>query len=73
MVAEISIADTGLGMGPEEMPNLFEPFHTSKVKGMGLGLAIARRIIRLHDGDIVISSESNKGTVVKVILPQGAE
>ena len=73
MVAEISIADTGVGMGPEEMPNLFEPFHTSKVKGMGLGLAIARRIVRVHHGDVVISSESNKGTVVKVILPQGAE
>lgn len=71
-VTEISIADTGVGIPAEEMPNLFKPFHTSKVKGMGLGLSISRRIIAGHNGDIVVSSEPNKGTVVKVILPQGS-
>jgi signal transduction histidine kinase/CheY-like chemotaxis protein len=72
MVAEVSISDTGAGISPEEMPNLFKPFHTSKVKGMGLGLAISRRIVRGHNGDIIISSEPNKGTEVKIVLPQGA-
>ncbi len=72
MVAEISISDTGTGISPEEMPNLFKPFHTSKVKGMGLGLAISRRIVREHSGDIFVSSEPNKGTEVKIVLPQGA-
>ncbi len=71
-VTEISIADTGVGIPAEEMPNLFKPFHTSKVKGMGLGLSISRRIIASHKGDIMISSEPNKGTVVKIVLPQGA-
>jgi len=71
-VAEISIADTGVGIAPEEMPNLFKPFHTSKVKGMGLGLPISRRIVRGHRGEIVVSSEPNKGTTVKVVLPYGA-
>ncbi|UCD57681.1 MAG: response regulator [Candidatus Hydrogenedentota bacterium] len=72
MVAEISIADTGVGITPEEMPNLFKPFHTTKVKGMGLGLPISQRIIRGHNGDVTISSEPNKGTVIRVVLPQGA-
>ncbi|RJP75303.1 MAG: response regulator [Candidatus Abyssobacteria bacterium SURF_17] len=72
MYAEIAISDTGTGIGPEEMTNLFKPFHTSKVKGLGLGLAISRRIIRGHNGDIEIASEPSKGTVVKLVLPQGA-
>jgi len=70
-VTEISIDDTGIGITPEEMPILFKPFHTSKVKGMGLGLSISRRIVRGHHGDITVSSESNKGTSVKVLLPRG--
>jgi len=70
-VAEIMISDTGVGIPPEEMPNLFKPFHTSKVKGMGLGLSISRRIIREHSGDITVSSEPDKGTTVRVILPHG--
>jgi nitrogen-specific signal transduction histidine kinase/DNA-binding response OmpR family regulator len=71
-VVEISIADTGAGIPDEELPSLFKPFHTNKVKGMGLGLAISRRIVRKHKGDILVSSEPNKGTTVKVVLPQGA-
>jgi two-component system sporulation sensor kinase A len=39
---------------------------------MGLGLAISQKIVREHKGDITVSSEPNKGTVVKVVLPQGA-
>ncbi len=71
-VTEISIADTGTGIAPEDIPNLFRPFHTSKVKGMGLGLSISRRIIRGHSGEIMISSDKSGGTLVKIILPQGA-
>ncbi len=70
-VAEILISDTGVGISPEEMADLFKPFHTSKVKGMGLGLSISRRIIREHRGDITVLSEPDKGTTVKVILPHG--
>lgn len=71
-VAEILIADTGAGIPPEEIPNLFQPFHTSKLRGMGLGLPISRRIVREHSGDITVSSEPDKGTIVKIILPHGA-
>jgi PAS domain S-box-containing protein len=69
--AEICIADTGMGIEPEEIPNLFKPFHTQKLKGMGLGLAISRRIIMEHRGNIAVSSEVNKGTTVKIVLPYG--
>ena len=70
--AEICIADTGMGIAPEDIPNLFKPFHTGKLKGMGLGLSISRRIIMGHRGDITVSSEVNKGTTVKIVLPYGA-
>jgi PAS domain S-box-containing protein len=73
VVAEIKITDTGVGIPPEEIPNLFKPFHTSKLRGMGLGLSISRRIINEHSGDITISSEPNKGTTVKIALPYGAK
>jgi PAS domain S-box-containing protein len=68
---EIRIADSGVGIEPEEMQNLFKPFYSKKVKGMGLGLAISQKIIREHKGDITISSTPQKGTTVTVVLPQG--
>jgi nitrogen-specific signal transduction histidine kinase/DNA-binding response OmpR family regulator len=71
-IAEIQITDTGVGIAPEELPNLFKPFHTGKLKGMGLGLPISRRIIMEHSGNITVSSELNKGTTVKIVLPYGA-
>ncbi len=71
-ITEIVIADTGVGIPSEEMPNLFQPFHTKKLKGMGLGLAISRRIVRKHSGDILVSSTPDKGTTVKILLPHGA-
>lgn len=71
VITEIVISDTGHGVTSEERPNLFKPFHTTKVKGMGLGLATARRIVRGHNGEILLSSEPGKGTVVRIVLPQG--
>jgi len=68
---EIRIADSGVGIEPEEMQNLFKPFYSKKVKGMGLGLAISQKIIREHKGDITISSTPQEGTTVTVVLPQG--
>jgi PAS domain S-box-containing protein len=72
-VAEILISDTGVGIPPEELPDLFKPFHTSKLKGMGLGLPISRRIVREHCGDITVTSKPNEGTTVRIILPYGAK
>jgi signal transduction histidine kinase len=46
----ISVRDTGPGLSPDSIPNLFEPFYTTKVGGIGIGLAICRSIIEAHGG-----------------------
>jgi len=65
----ITIADTGIGIAPENMSNLFEPFFTTKNHGTGLGLPITRRIVQEHHGDISLHSEPNKGTTFSIVLP----
>ena len=68
----ITIADTGIGIPPENMSHLFEPFFTTKNHGTGLGLPITRRIVQEHHGDISLHSEPNKGTTFRIVLPAGA-
>lgn len=67
----ISIKDTGLGMSPETVEQIFDPFYTTKAigKGTGLGLSISYGIIQKHGGDILVHSELGKGTEFKIILP----
>ncbi len=71
-VVEITIADTGAGIPRDTIRNLFTPFFTTKSKGLGLGLFIAREIIELHKGRIELSSVENKGSCFAVILPVSA-
>ncbi|MFH1898466.1 MAG: HAMP domain-containing sensor histidine kinase [Candidatus Desantisbacteria bacterium] len=59
---KISVSDTGKGMPAEEIANAFDPFHTTKKKGMGLGLSICNRFIEAHGGRIKVESEVGKGT-----------
>jgi len=66
---EIRISDTGKGVAPEDIDDIFDPFVTTKPKGTGLGLAISRKIIEDHEGDMCIQSELGKGTVCTIILP----
>ena len=67
---EIIFMDNGLGNGREDIPNLFQPFFTTKQKGTGLGLPICwRMIVERHNGDIDIESEEKKGTKVIEELP----
>lgn len=61
--------DNGIGMEPERVERLGEPFYSTKEKGTGLGLMVSFRIIENHNGKIMIKSEKNKGTTVEVILP----
>jgi signal transduction histidine kinase len=68
----VTIADDGIGISPENMSRLFEPFFTTKQNGTGLGMAITRRIIREHHGDITAQSEPNRGTTFQVWLPTHA-
>lgn len=69
----ITIADNGIGISPENMSRLFEPFFTTKQNGTGLGMAITRRIIREHHGDITAQSKLNHGTTFNVLLPLCAD
>jgi PAS domain S-box-containing protein len=69
LMAIVTFSDTGEGIAPETMSQLFEPYFTTKSKGSGLGLLIVRRIIRDHGGEIGIESSVGKGTTVTVSLP----
>ncbi|MEA2661573.1 MAG: two-component system, OmpR family, sensor histidine kinase BaeS [Chloroflexota bacterium] len=67
----VSVADTGRGVAPEDLPRLFERFHRSPDSpGTGLGLAIARDLVRAHGGEIAASSEGEgRGMTVRFTLP----
>ncbi len=65
----ITILDTGSGISPDALPNIFIPFFTTKKDGSGIGLAITKQIIRLHRGDITATSIPNEETVFKITLP----
>jgi signal transduction histidine kinase len=65
----VSFRDTGVGIVPEEMGGLFEPYRTTKPDGSGLGLMIVQRIVQDHGGQIEIRSKPEEGTVVTLLLP----
>jgi signal transduction histidine kinase len=71
----LTVADTGMGIAPEVLPFIFEPFFRSaraqniSPKGTGLGLSIVKRIVTLHEGTIEVFSELNKGTTFRVVFP----
>ena len=67
--AAIIVVDTGRGISPEHLPNIFLPFYTTKRNGTGLGLSLARRITEQHHGRIDVASEVGKGTRFVVVLP----
>jgi len=65
-VVKIIIADTGIGMDKEETERIFSPYFTTKKSGTGLGLYIAQKIIKDHQGSIKIESQRNKGTKFEI-------
>jgi two-component system phosphate regulon sensor histidine kinase PhoR len=69
----VSISDTGIGIGPEDLPHIFERFYKAdkarNSAGTGLGLAIARHIIQVHGGRIWVESEPGKGSTFIFTLP----
>lgn len=66
---EISVADTGKGIAPENMKRLFQPLFTTKSRGIGLGLSICKSFVEANGGQIAVSSEPGKGTTFTVSLP----
>ncbi len=67
--ARIRVRDNGRGIPREKLSRLFEPFQTTKREGMGLGLAIAHRIVEAHGGRIAVESTEGRGTLVEIALP----
>lgn len=67
--ASIEITDHGMGIPPQIIEKVWDPFFTTKPEGTGLGLAICRQIVRDHGGTISIQSEREKGTVVAITFP----
>ena len=68
---EVSIAvrDSGVGIPAENLGNLFEPLFTTKPKGIGLGLAVSRKLMEANDGRIEVQTEPGKGSTFTVFLP----
>jgi signal transduction histidine kinase len=75
---ELAVADTGIGMTPEQQAKLFEEFTQADAStarrygGTGLGLAITRKLARMMGGDVIVQSEPGEGSVFTVRLPSGA-
>jgi hypothetical protein len=67
--ARVLVSDTGRGIPPQNLPNIFRPFYTTKGNGTGLGLSLARRIVEEHHGLIEVSSVVVKGSKFEVVLP----
>jgi signal transduction histidine kinase len=63
------IRDTGSGMTSDQVKKIFEPFSTTKSRGLGLGMSYAQKIIQQHGGHIVVHSQLGKGTEVRIELP----
>jgi two-component system sensor kinase FixL len=68
-LVELRIADTGPGIAPELAQNLFQPFFTTKLHGMGIGLSICRTIVESHDGQISAEPNPGGGTVFRFTIP----
>jgi len=68
---QVQVEDTGAGMDPDQLKNLFRPFFSTKEfgTGTGLGLAICKEIVKAHGGQIQVESEQNKGTRFTILLP----
>lgn len=69
----VDVADTGPGIAEDIQQQLFQPFVTSKPGGMGIGLAISKRIIEAHDGEISVSRNANGGATFRFTLPVSDE
>mgnify|MGYP000315349522 CR=1 FL=1 len=69
----INVRDTGIGIPKENMDKIFKPFFTTKSKGLGLGLAICKKLVEAQGGRITVKSEAGKGTEFKIEIPVGKE
>lgn len=66
------ITDRGPGIAEDEVDIIFEPFHTKRIRGTGLGLAVTRRIVQQHDGRITASNRPDGGACFRIELPSAS-
>ena len=71
--AFITVSDTGVGIPKENLSKLFTPLFTTKAKGQGFGLAVCKRLVEAHGGQITVESESGKGSTFTIKIPLGHE
>ncbi len=73
---EVSVIDTGLGIEAKDLVRIMEPLYSTKARGLGLGLAIARSIVEKNQGSLRVTSEPGRGSTFTIrlttsTLPQG--
>jgi len=68
-IVVVKVGDSGGGIDDKILPNIFEPFFSTKVHGTGMGLPVVRRIVRMYEGSIVVESSSPEGTVFRLEFP----
>jgi signal transduction histidine kinase len=71
--AVITVTDTGFGIPPEQMPRIFDGLHTTKERGMGLGLYTSKAIVERHMGRMSVQSKPGEGTTFTIVLPIAQE
>jgi two-component system NtrC family sensor kinase len=65
----VEIGDTGSGISSQDLPKIFEPFYTTRIKGTGLSLALSYSIVEQHHGEMAVRSELGQGTTFRIRLP----
>jgi len=68
-MAKVSVSDTGPGISEENREKIFQPLFTTKAKGTGLGLAVCKRLVEAHGGEITFSTKEGVGTTFSVMIP----
>jgi signal transduction histidine kinase len=71
--AAVAVEDTGPGIDPDKLDDIFRAFFTTKSHGMGLGLAICRMIAECHGGDLTAASDGKTGARFQFVLPIGPQ
>ena len=67
-LVELAVTDRGVGIAPDQLPRIFEPFLTTKPKGIGIGLSISKAIVESHGGQIAAENELAGGATVRFTL-----
>jgi two-component system, NtrC family, sensor histidine kinase HydH len=67
-----AVRDFGPGIAEDAMPRIFDPFYTTRTNGTGLGLAVARRVVELHGGELSVENHAGGGAEFRIVMPAGS-